>query len=476
MFILGKYRLIINCSDIFAGSSVTLSLLLLMYRLNNHAFDILVAEVKNMTGNEGAGKVQREILFKRLEKLRLQKGEPATQQELQATLSDVLPNFSQTVLKKAAAANTKKSNNSLGCLFSLLLLGGGMAGLVWLVNLPFPMIRKPVANVAPLLLLPSYIAMDNDYKQATALVEQADQLVNKATSSADIELGEQKVKKAQEHLNRLPVWFLGYEPKFYCSLFACSWRFTFDEFELARKNIGRMEAIVFQERNAQIKLTEAETALKTAKGQYQQAAPGEDQQKAITAWQTAIDQMKEVPKQTLAYQMVQPKLSAAERDFEQMVGDAAGRKNSNNLIEAGKQYALLAAQSSQNPPHAAKQWEEIASLWEEAIKQLKMVPVKDAGYVDAQKKLAEYQKNLGTVRLRKEMEEESLKALQEAKQMIPYWQTMAGKENANAGELSAELQKIINKLETVKTGTTTHKEAQELLKFARQTQKTLQAN
>ncbi|MCT7952882.1 hypothetical protein NG798_24075 [Ancylothrix sp. C2] len=447
-----------------------------MYRLNNRAFDILQAEVKNMTGNQGTGKVQREIILKRLEKLRLQKGEPANEQELQATLNDILPNFSQAVLKKAAVANKKKSNSSLGCLFGLLLFGGGMAGLVWLVNLPFPMIRKPVANVAPLLLLPSYIAMDNDYKQATALVEQADQLVNKATSGADIELGEQKVKKAQEHLNRLPVWFLGYEPKFYCSLFACSWRFTFDEFERARKNIGRMEAIVFQERNAQIKLSEAETALNTAKSQYQQAAAGEPQQKAITAWQTAIDQMRELPKETLAYQMVQPKLSAAERDFVQVVGDAAGRTNSNNLIEAAKQYALLAAQASQNPPHPAKQWEEIGSLWEEAIKQLKMVGVKESGYVDAQKKLAEYQKNLGTVRLRKQMEEESVKALQDAKQLIPYWQTMAGQEKANGGRLSAELQKIINELESVKTGTTAHKEAQELLKFARESQKQLQQN
>jgi len=51
---------------------------------------------------------------------------------------------------------------------------------------------------------------------------------------------------------------------------------------------------------------------------------------------------------------------------------------------------------------------------------------------------------------------------------------MAGKEDANGGELSAELQKIINELEKVKPGTTSHKEAQELLKFARESIKKLQ--
>jgi hypothetical protein len=47
-------------------------------------------------------------------------------------------------------------------------------------------------------------------------------------------LGGEKVKLARENLDALPVWFLGYEPVFYCSLFGCSWKFTFDEFQAAR--------------------------------------------------------------------------------------------------------------------------------------------------------------------------------------------------------------------------------------------------
>ncbi len=52
--------------------------------------------------------------------------------------------------------------------------------------------------------------MDHHYRGAVAQVEQADQLINYATSPADIELGEVKVKQAQQHLDALPVWFLGY--------------------------------------------------------------------------------------------------------------------------------------------------------------------------------------------------------------------------------------------------------------------------
>ena len=87
----------------------------------------------------------------------------------------------------------------------------GVAGLVGVTNLPYPMIRKPVVEKAPLILLPSYRSMDRNYRQAIANVEQADQLTNQATSKPDIKLAEEKVQVAQTNLDALPVWwFLGY--------------------------------------------------------------------------------------------------------------------------------------------------------------------------------------------------------------------------------------------------------------------------
>ncbi|MBC6477843.1 MAG: hypothetical protein GDA56_08670 [Hormoscilla sp. GM7CHS1pb] len=76
-----------------------------------------------------------------------------------------------------------------------------------------------MARTAPILLFPSYMSMDRNYRGAIASIEQVDQLVNKATSAADFELGVQKIKQAQAHLDALPVWFLGYYPQRYCTLF-----------------------------------------------------------------------------------------------------------------------------------------------------------------------------------------------------------------------------------------------------------------
>lgn len=445
-----------------------------MYRLNNRAFNILRAEVFKCTGDDAAGKVQRDIVLKRLEKLRDQSGSPASLEELRATVIDMLPNFSQEALKSAAQSN--RPAGMWGLIPAVGVLLAGAAGLVWFANLPFPMIRKPVAKVAPILLFPSYRSMDYSYRQAIALVEQADQLVNKATGPADIDLGEQKVKAAQKHLDSLPVWFLGYQPGLYCSFFSCSWKFTLDEFETARKSIGRMEATVFQEQNAQKQLSEAETALASAQQQYQQAKPGTEQQQAIGAWQAAIDQMQQLPESTLAERMARKKLLAAQRDFKTVVGDTSGRARTNTLIEAAKKFAMVAAQSSQNPPHTAEEWGVIVEQWEQAIRELKYVPPQDAGYVDAVEKIAEYQKNQGIARARQKAEQEATEALKEAKETLADLQKMASSPRTTTGEITSKLQEIINKLETVKTGTTTYAEAQNLLKFARENQQKLQGN
>jgi hypothetical protein len=62
------------------------------------------------------------------------------------------------------------------------ILLGIPVGVVWLANLPYPVIRRPVAGTAPILLLPSYMSVEANYRQAIASVEQAEQLIENATS------------------------------------------------------------------------------------------------------------------------------------------------------------------------------------------------------------------------------------------------------------------------------------------------------
>src|SRR5919199_1622507 len=304
---------------------------------------------------------------------------------------DILPHFSEKVLKQAAKANQPPG------LFSKLkwaaIFLAGSAGVVWVANLPYPMIRWPVARTAPILLLPSYMSMDYHYRQAIAQVEQADQLVNHATGPADFELGAKKAKVAQKHLDALPVWFLGYWPK-YTLWFG--WQFTLDEFKTARATVGRMEAQLFQEKNAQTKLTQAEQALSTAKQQYQQAQTIAQKQQANASWQAALDQLEQIPPGTLAGKEAKLKLKANERDFAKVGGST--------LIAAAQEFALQAEKSGENP---ALEWEQVQALWQEAINRLKQVSLQDPSYSEAQKLLAEYQTNVGIAQTKRKAPDSS---------------------------------------------------------------------
>jgi len=442
----------------------TLELVALVFamttRLNDRAFEILHAELQTFSGAEKLVQVQRDIVLKRLQKLRSQSGSPVSTEELRNTIVDIVPNFSEKALKAAARASQPPRASLNKIKWAAILLSSAV-GAVWVLNLPYPMVRRPVAQKAPILLLPTYISMDYHYRQAIALVEQADQLVNQATSPADFQLGEVKVKEAQKHLDALPVWFLGYSPQY---TFWFGWQFTLDEFKSARASIGRMQAKLFQEKNAQTQLNQAEQALNTAKQQYQQSTPGADVSSAIASWQAALDQLEQIPSATLAGRTAQTKVATGKRDFEQVSGSATGSARTGILIQAAQQYAITADQATQNQPHSAPEWEEIATLWEQAIDQLKRVPLEDPGYVEAQKFQANYQRNLGIVKTRLQAEQASVAVLQEAQSHIQNLidSTPADKASVNRNQMVSQLQAIMNQLETVQSGTTAYPKAQEL--------------
>ena len=441
-----------------------------MSRLYNRAYKLLEVEVNKCAKEDLVGEVGKKIVMKRLDKLRFQSGEPLKSEELSYIVKDQFPDFSDTVIQKAAKANTPSGMLSKIAWIPAALLG--MAGIVWVANLPYPMIRKPVSRIAPIILLPSYINMNYNYREAITNVEQADQLINKATSSADINFGAKKVALAQKHLDDLPVWFLGYYPKRYCTFFNCSWKFTLDEFETARKQVGRMEAKVFQEKNAQTLLTDAEQAIASAKQQYMEATTSTEKQRAIANWQTGIDKLGQIPPTTVAKKIAKPQLAAAQRDFQTEVGLADDNKLSFTFIEVAKKFGLQAAEAAQNGPHSEQQWQVIVGLWEQAINQLQQISANNPSYLAAQSQIAEYQLKLANVKMRLQAEMESGKAFKEGKDLIADWKKYVV-DNSDRASLASKLQEIINNLENVKPGTTYYQEAQELLKFVKNKQKNL---
>ncbi|PSB40563.1 hypothetical protein C7B67_28070, partial [filamentous cyanobacterium Phorm 6] len=115
-------------------------------------------------------------------------------------------------------------------------------------------------------------------------------------------------------------------------------------------------------------------------------------------------------------------------------------------------------------------------LWEEGINRLKMVPVDNPGYLNAQTKLAEYQKNSGIAKIRLQAETDSAKAFQESKSLLASLQNTVNSTSQNPGYAVSQLQQIINQLESVKPGTTVYPESQKWLQSARKKQQEWQKN
>ena len=444
-----------------------------MSRLNKKAFKILEKEVYECIKTDPTlGETQGKIILDPLYKLTQETGKRANEDEIRYLVINILPNFSEKAIAKAAKANKGITP------VKWLMIGGGavvvFSGFIWLVNLPYPMIRRPVAKTLPILLLPSFLEMDHNYREVISNVNQSDQLVNNATSLDDIELGEEKVQLAQANLDKLPVWFLGYEPQRFCisNMFSvqCSWEFTIDEYRAARESVGRMEAIVFQEKNALTQLNKSDESIKQAKNNYNVATDDAQKKVALQQWQTGMDELSQLYPQTLAYRLGQPKLQAYQRDYQTIAGSQAGNSRSNTLIDAAKAFALQASNLNQNPPHSVATWEQSEKLWNEAIARLNSIPLEDPGYLEAQTLMATYQSNLAQVQLRKTEQSESIKAYENAQQKTEKLlaSTSDDPTKVNKSQTISQLQSIINELDKVKQGTTVYEQAQELKKNAQE--------
>jgi hypothetical protein len=360
--------------------------------------------------------------------------------------------------------HTKAKWNIGSKLIWIAILIGIPVGVIWVANLPYSVIRRPVVQNAPVLLLPSYMSMDHHYRQALVLVEQAEQLIEKATSPADLALGEQKVQEAQKHLDELPSSFASDSSEY--RYWWYDRQFSIYGFNASRSKVGQLEAKVFQEKNAQTLLTENMQTLLNAKQQYKQAATVTDQKTAIAAWQTALNQLKQIPGQTLAGETAQNQLDGYKREFEEVVGLAAGNERISALITAARQFSWQAAKAGQNPPHTVTQWRQIEHLWQEAIERLKEVPADDvAGYPQAQQLLAIYETNLGEVKVRQQAEADAGEALSAAQREIENLLASLPDDahSVDRNRVNSQLQSIINQLQKVQSGTTAYLKAQELL-------------
>ena len=236
--------------------------------------------------------------------------------ELRDAVVDVFPVFSETILKQAAKANREPS--VFGKLKYLAIGLTSAAGVLVILNLPYPKIRWFIARTAPILLVPSYMSMDFHYWGARSSLQQANSLLKSAVSFSDIKQVEAKITEVEKHLSSIPVWFLGYYPEVYCQKFTCSWNFSFEEFENIRTEIIHLETTTMREKQAFVPLVEAEQAYSGAKRELSIAKTKRQKELAIASMEAAIKITEEVPTGTLAKKKAEAQLKVYKRYYEKI--------------------------------------------------------------------------------------------------------------------------------------------------------------
>jgi hypothetical protein len=395
--------------------------------------------------------------------------QPKTLQELEKEIALEAQVISTHVQKPTPIAVVKRSlQQTCQKLIWTGVLVGIPVGAIALINLPYAPIRRPVAQTVPILLTPSYISMDHNFRQGVANVEAAKQLIDGATAPADLALGEQKLNQAQKNLDQLPTWVWSELPNT-SSWWWYDWRLNRLGLNQSRADLGRLQGKLFQEKNAQTMLNQAEQTLKTAEQQYKQAKTPVEQQIALSAWQTGLDQIQQVATQTLAGKMAATKIAAAQRDFEAIGGLITSNQNSLSLINAAKEFSWQAAQASQHPPHTVTEWQQVLNLRQKAIQRLEQVSPQDkTGYAAAQRLLADYEAQQGQIKVRQATEAQAVRSFEQAQAQINRLieNTPRDIKQIDRSSTASQLQQIVLQLETIDNGTTVYPEAQNLLLLA----------
>ena len=375
---------------------------------------------------------------------------------------------SPQVLQTQSIAQPQKSGGFKNFGKRLIWIGvlvGIPVGIIYVVNLPYPVIRQPVAKAAPLLLLPSNMAIEANFKKGQSTVEEARQLIEKPTSAADLDRGELKLKDGKSALDAIPVWYVADWAEYSRGYWGYGWEFSPGGLQAARVKAGQLEAKVFQEKNAQIELTDVEKDLTMSKMQFQQSSSPIDKKMAVQNWQTAIDRLNQIPSQTLAGRKAQQLASTSSRDLKVVAGLNVGGEKVGSVIGAAEEFAKEAATAGRNPPHSSERWNEIASMWQQAIQRLEKVTNEDVqGYPEAQRQLAKYRTSLSEVRVRQREEQESVQLFDQANQKLAtLWASLPKySDDLNRNKAISSFMAINSDLEKIKNGTTVYLKAEKV--------------
>ncbi len=403
------------------------------------------------------------------------KSKRSIDQQLEEWEKEIKANQTNYSNQKTSATTTNSSLSGVKVWVSRLTIAslfvGIPLGLLWITNLPYPAIRRPVYNRFPLLLLPSQIYIDNNYKQSVRFVAKGRQLVEGATSLEDILLAQEELQKAQEYLDGIPFMPLAElnEKGYRYSSGRLHLSFSHFDLQRLRADVGELDAKIFQENNAHALLNQAQLAIETAEKKYQQSSTEAEKQTAIKGWKNAMNELRKVPPSTLASQNAQNQYTLAQEKFAGELGDLFVDEQLQTYITIAEEFANQAIILADNPPHSNAKWQEVEKFWQMSIDELNSVPKDNLlAYQKSRQLAAQYKANLAQIRLKKDAQANSAIAFNSAQQKIANLQQQNKSNSSNVEQTISQLQDIINELNKVESGTSFYQESQDLKSFANQ--------
>lgn len=189
-------------------------------------------------------------------------------------------------------------------------------------------------------------------------------------------------------------------------------------------------------------------------------------------WRQAIAQLDQVSDQDANYVAAQKKKALYQQNLQQVEArQIAVLQPAPTTVQApqfsspredwlatAKGYGWQAALASQNAPHPAQQWAEIAEVWKIALSTLDKIDSAQPQYAEAQQVKARYQQNLSAIHQRYQLEQIAGQQLQALQSKII---TLNQAAVSNAVRHS-QLQNIAQQLKTIPAGTQAHPVAQQL--------------
>ncbi|MBW4651278.1 MAG: hypothetical protein KME06_21700 [Kastovskya adunca ATA6-11-RM4] len=160
-----------------------------------------------------------------------------------------------------------------------------------------------------------------------------------------------------------------------------------------------------------------------------------------------------------------PFWSSYYEDAQARLKDYYPRAESTDEIVDALQKAARVSYQSQNPPHPASKWVEIQQQWREVIAQLEQIPTSSSIYPLAQQKIKAYQANLLTINQRLAIEKQVQGHLNAAKEAARIAEARQGVAQSlqNWQLVYATWQSALNRLKQIPQGTTSSREAQQLI-------------